>query len=185
MFSKIREFARRHHRKFLVLGAVVGGGVFLKRFAEQKFLQWQEKEMNQLMERSRKQQHFESTERTCNLTITSVTPQLQTTLSKTLDSDSITLLLKNKAPNKKDLWEQLKIIAFSRIVSYIYSHTMLVILLRTQVNILGAYLYRANQNPSDVELELDPDVQNQFLSASSFSLSSGTEEFCQVTIRLI
>jgi len=185
MFSKIREFARRHHRKFLVLGAVVGGGVFLKRFAEQKFLQWQEKEMNQLMERSRKQQHFESTERTCNLTITSVTPQLQTTLSKTLDSDSITLLLKNKAPNKKDLWEQLKIIAFSRIVSYIYSHTMLVILLRTQVNILGAYLYRANQNPSDVELELDPDVQNQFLSASSFSLSSGTEEFCQMVERVV
>lgn len=180
MFSKIRDFAQRHQRKFLVVGAMVGGGIFLKKYAEQKFLQWQEREVNQILERSRKQQHFESTEKTCNLTIGSVIPQVQTTLSKALDSDSITLLLKNKAPNKKDLWEQLKIISFSRILSYIYSHTMLVVLLRTQVNMLGAYLYVANQNPSNPDLELSPELQNHFLSASNFSLSTGMEQFCLV-----
>jgi len=185
MFSKIREFAQRHQRKFLFAGVMVGGGILLKKYAEQKLLNWQEKEVNQLLERSRKQQHFESTEKTCNVTIGSVIPQVQTTLSKALDSDSITLLLKNKAPNKKDLWEQLKIISFSRIISYIYSHTMLVILLRTQVNILGAYLYVANQNPSNPELELNPELQNQFLSASNYSLSTGMEQFCSVTIRTV
>jgi len=185
MFSKIREFAQRHQRKFLFAGVMVGGGILLKKYAEQKLLNWQEKEVNQLLERSRKQQHFESTEKTCNVTIGSVIPQVQTTLSKALDSDSITLLLKNKAPNKKDLWEQLKIISFSRIISYIYSHTMLVILLRTQVNILGAYLYVANQNPSNPELELNPELQNQFLSASNFSLSTGMEQFCSMVEKVV
>ena len=182
MFSKIRSFAERHHRKFLFVGAVIGGGVFLKQFAERKLLEWQEREMNQILDRSRKQQHFESTEKTCNLTIASVVPQLQMALSKTLDSDSITILLKNKAPNKKDLWEQLKIISFSRIMCYIYSNTMLVVLMRAQVNVLGAYLYLANQNPSNPDLELSPELQSQFLSASNFYLSSGIEQFCLVTL---
>jgi len=185
MFSKIRDFAQKHHRKFLFAGVMVGGGMFLKRYAEQKLLQWQEREVNQLLERSRKQQHFESTEKTCNITIGSVIPQVQFTLSKALDSDSITLLLKNKAPNKKDLWEQLKVISFSRMISYIYSHTMVAILLRTQVNILGAYLYVANQNPSNPELELGPELQNQFLSASNFTLSTGIEQFCLMVEKIV
>lgn len=180
MFSRIRNFAERHHRKFLIAGALVGGGMFLKRYVEQKLLEWQEREMNQLLDRSRKQQHFESTERTCNLTITSVLPQLQTAIGKTLDSDSITLLLKQKAPNKKELWEQLKVIAFSRIISYVYCNSILAILLRTQVNILGAYLYLANQNPTTPDLELSPEAQGKFLSASNHWLGEGVSQFCQV-----
>lgn len=184
MFSRIRNFAERHHRKFLIAGALVGGGMFLKRYVEQKLLEWQEREMNQLLDRSRKQQHFESTERTCNLTITSVLPQLQTAIGKTLDSDSITLLLKQKAPNKKELWEQLKVIAFSRIISYVYCNSILAILLRTQVNILGAYLYLANQNPTTPDLELSPEAQGKFLSASNHWLGEGVSQFCQIVEKL-
>lgn len=181
MLSRIRNFAERHHRKFLIAGVLVGGGVLLKRYVEQKLLEWQEREMNQLLDRSRKQQHFESTERTCNMTITSVLPQLQTAIGKTLDSDSITLLLKQKAPNKKELWEQLKVIAFSRVISYVYCNSILAVLLRTQVNILGAYLYLANQNPTRPDLELSPEAQGKFLSASNYWLGEGVSQFCQVT----
>lgn len=181
MFSRVRSFFQRHQRKFFVLGIIVGGGIFLKRYAERKFIEWQEREMNQLLEQSRKQQHFESTERTCNITITSVLPQLQTTIAKTLDSDSITLLLKQKAPNKKDLWDQLKIIGFSRVVSYIHCNSVLSILLRTQVNILGGQLYLANQNPSKPDLELSPEGQSQYLSASNHWLTTGVQEFCLVS----
>lgn len=180
MFSKLRSFTERHYRKALVLGALVGGGILLKRFAERKLIEWQEREMSQLLERSRKQQHFESTERTCNMTITSVLPQIQSAIGKSLDSDSITLLLKQKAPNKKDLWEQLKVISFSRLICYIYGNSILTILLRTQVNILGAYLYLANQNPSKPDLELSPEVQSQFLSTSNHWLTVGIEKFCLV-----
>ena len=162
------------------MGVLAGGGYLLKRYAEKKLIEWQEREMNQLLERSRKQQHFESTERTCNITITSVLPQLQNSIGKALDSDSITLLLKQKAPNKKDLWEQLKIISFSRVISYVYCNSILAILLRAQVNILGAYLYLANQNPSRPDLELNPEAQARFLSASNHWLSVGVDQFCQV-----
>lgn len=182
MFSKLRSFGVRHHRKFIVFGALVGGGVLIKRYAEKKLIEWQETEMNQLLERSRKQQHFESTERTCNMTITSVLPQIQLAIGRSLDSDSITLLLKQKAPNKKDLWEQLKVIAFSRVISYVYGNAILAILLRAQVNILGAYLYLANQNPSKPDLELSPEAQSQFLSSSNYWLSTGIEQFCLVRL---
>ncbi|EFX72227.1 hypothetical protein DAPPUDRAFT_59197 [Daphnia pulex] len=185
MFSKLRSFGVRHHRKFIVFGALVGGGVLLKRYAEKKLIEWQETEMNQLLERSRKQQHFESTERTCNMTITSVLPQIQLAIGRSLDSDSITLLLKQKAPNKKDLWEQLKVIAFSRVISYVYGNAILAILLRAQVNILGAYLYLANQNPSKPDLELSPEAQSQFLSASNYWLSTGIEQFCLMVEKVV
>lgn len=181
MFSRVRNFFQRHQRKFFVLGILVGGGIYLKRYAERKFIEWQEREMNQLLERSRKQQHFESTERTCNVTITSVLPQLQTSIAKTLDSDSITLLLKQKAPNKKDLWEHLKVLGFSRVVSYVYCNSALTILMRTQVNILGGQLYLANQNPSNSELELSPEGQSLYLSASNHWLTIGIQEFCLVS----
>ena len=181
MFSKLRSFAERHHRKFIVAGALIGGGILVKRYAERKLIEWQETEMNQLLERTRKQQHFESTERTCNMTITSVLPKIQLEIGRSLDSDSITLLLKQKAPNKKDLWEQLKVIAFSRLLCYIYGNAILAILLRAQVNILGAYLYLANQNPSKPDLELNPEAQGQFLSASNHWLSTGVEQFCLVS----
>ncbi|KAK4009944.1 hypothetical protein OUZ56_019088 [Daphnia magna] len=185
MFSKLRSFAVRHHRKFFIVGALIGGGVLLKRFAEKKLIEWQETEMNQLLERSRKQQHFESTEKTCNMTITSVLPQIQLAIGRSLDSDSITLLLKQKAPNKKELWEQLKIIAFSRVMSYIYGNAILAILLRAQVNILGAYLYLANQNPSNPDLELSPEAQSQFLSSSNYWLSTGVERFCLMVEKVV
>jgi len=180
MFSKLRSFAERHYRKFVVTGAVVGGAVLLKRYAERKFIEWQEKEMNQLLERSKKQQHFESTEVTCNRTITSVMLKVESTIASCLDSDNITHLLKNKAPNKKELWDQLKVIAFSRIIAHIYSNSLLVILMRTQVHVLGAKLYMANKNPDDADLELNPDLQSKFLSASNHFLTTGIEQLCEV-----
>lgn len=185
MFSRFRGFVERHHRKFFIVGALVGGGIILKKYAEKKLIEWQEAEMNQLLERSRKQQHFESTERTCNMTITSVLPQIQLAIGKSLDSDSITLLLKQKAPNKKELWEQLKIIAFTRILCHVYGNSLLAILLKTQVNILGAYLYLANQNPSKPDLELSPETQSQFLAASNHWLSTGIEKMCMVKFEII
>lgn len=86
MISKIRSFVARHQRKFIVSGVVIGGAIVLKRYAEQKILEWQEKEMNSILERSRKQQHFESTEKTCNLTITSVVPKLQNAINNSVNS---------------------------------------------------------------------------------------------------
>ena len=180
MFSRMQNFARRHYRKFFVTAAVVGGAVLLKRYAQQKLLDWQEKEMDQFLEQSRKRQHFESTEKTCNMTVLSVVPQLTSQICQNLDSDSITLLLRNKAPNKVQLCEQLKVVGFSRIISLIYSDVLLVILLRTQVHMLGAYLYLSNKNPDDSALELNPEVQSRFLSASSHFLSAGIERLCQV-----
>ena len=182
MFSRIRNFAERHYKKFVLTGAVVGGAYLLKHYAERKFYEWQEREMDQLLERSKKQQHFESTDRTCNITISSVMMKVEAQIAKSLDSDEITLLLKNKAPNKKELWDQLKVIAISRIVTYIYANSMLVILLKTQVHILGANLFKANKYPENPDLELSPDLQNEFLSASNHWLTVGTEQLCEVGI---
>ena len=80
MFSKIRSFFFKHQRKFFLAGVVIGSGILIKKYAEKKLLEWQESEVNSILERSRKQQHFESTEKTCNATITSVVPKLQNTL---------------------------------------------------------------------------------------------------------
>lgn len=160
----------------------------IKKYAEKKLLEWQESEVNSILERSRKQQHFESTEKTCNATITSVVPKLQNTLMNSLDSDSITLLLRQKTLNKKqklELWEQLKVIAFTRVTCQVYTNVMLAILLKIQINILGAYLYQANQKPSNSELELCPEAQSKFLSSSNYFLTTGSEQFCLMIEKVV
>ena len=67
--------------------------------------------MRKRLEKARKQHHFESTERTGNLTLQALFPSLLNELKLNLDCDQITEMLKNPDENlskqeKRDLWNK-------------------------------------------------------------------------------
>lgn len=109
VFSKIRNFLHRHRNKFIIGGVVVTSSVLLMRYAQQKLREWQEKEAKEFFERTRKQQHFESTERTCNQTILSLMTTLNEALAKAVNTEQVVEELRKKPENKVELWDKLKV----------------------------------------------------------------------------
>lgn len=109
IFSKFRGFLYRHRNKFLIGGLVIGGSVFLTRYAQQRLREWQEKEAREFIERTRKQQHFESTERTCNQTIVNLSGHLHDSVSSAINADNVVAELRGNPDNKLELWERLKV----------------------------------------------------------------------------
>lgn len=111
VFSKFRGFLYRHRNKFLIGGIVVTGSVLLTRYAQQRLREWQEREAREFIERARKQQHFESTERTCNQTILNFANHLHDSVSRVANASDIVEELRANPENKVELWERLKVSA--------------------------------------------------------------------------
>uniref|UniRef100_A0A7N6BIE7 Peroxisomal biogenesis factor 3 n=1 Tax=Anabas testudineus TaxID=64144 RepID=A0A7N6BIE7_ANATE len=174
MFSSTWNFIKRHKRKFIFTGAVVGGVYLLGKYAQKKIREIQEKEATEYIAQARRQFHFESNQRTCNMTVLSMLPPLREAIVSQLNSESLTTLLKTKPANKLEIWEDLKIISFTRTIVAVYSTCMLVVLLRVQLNIIGGYLYLDNSIGKNGTTALaPPDVQQQYLSSIQHLLGDG------------
>ncbi|CAG5928476.1 peroxisomal biogenesis factor 3 [Menidia menidia] len=181
MFSSVWNFIKRHKRKFIFTGAVVGGVYLLGKYAQMKIKEIQEKEATEYIAQARRQFHFESNQRTCNMTVLSMLPPLKEAIVTHLNSENLTALLKTKPANKLEIWEDLKIISFTRTIVAVYSTCMLVVLLRVQLNIIGGYLYLDNSAGKSAMTPLaPPDVQQQYLSSIQHLLGDGLTELMSV-----
>ncbi|KAF0023925.1 hypothetical protein F2P81_024555 [Scophthalmus maximus] len=88
--------------------------------------------------------------------------------------------------NKLEIWEDLKIISFTRTVVAVYSTCMLVVLLRVQLNVIGGYLYLDNSVGKNGTTPLaPPDVQQQYLSSIQHLLGDGLTELMTVVKRAV
>jgi len=173
VFSKIGGFLNRHRNKFFVGGVIITGSVLLTRYAQQRLREWQQNEAKEFFERTRKQQHFESTERTCNQTILSLIAALNESLAKTINTEEIVAELRSNPDNRVELWDKLKVLVFSKASCLIYISTLLVVTLRVQMNIIGGYLYK---DPACITL----DLQQKYLSLCHSLLESGTQKLAEL-----
>ncbi|KAM4633018.1 peroxisomal biogenesis factor 3 [Polymixia lowei] len=185
MFSSVWSFVKRHRRKFLISGAVVGGAYLLGKYAQRKMKEIQEREATEYIAQARRQFHFESNQRTCNMTVLSMLPTLREAIVHQLNSESLTALLKTKPANKLEIWEDLKIISFTRSMVAVYSTCMLVVLLRVQLNIIGGYLFLDNSVGKNGTTLAPPDVQQQYLSSIQHLLGDGLTELMTVVKRAV
>ncbi|MEE6475539.1 hypothetical protein FKM82_010792 [Ascaphus truei] len=176
------NFLKRHKRKFLVAGALTGVVYLLGKYAQKKIKDIQERDAAEYIAQARRQYHFESNQRTCNMTVLSMLPALREALMQQLNSESLTSLLKNRPTNKLEIWEDLKIISFSRSIVGVYSTCMLVVLLRVQLNIIGGYIYLDNSSvvKNGSALHASPEVQQQYLSSIQHLLGDGLTELITV-----
>lgn len=170
MFSRVKNFMSRHKRKFIITGIVVGGGILAVRFAQRKIREFQENSANDLIEKAKRSVHFESTEQTCNATIISLSGTLCETIIKMNDTDAILEQIRSNPENKLELWDEMKVAAFTRITAVVYSTSMLVVTLRVQVNLLGGYLYKDTVSE---ESKISNELSQAYLSLVQFYLKDG------------
>ncbi|GJQ79702.1 hypothetical protein Trydic_g5849 [Trypoxylus dichotomus] len=173
VISKLRDFFYRHRNKFLVSGIIITGTIFLTRYAQQRLREWQEREAKEILERTRKEQHFESIERTCNETILNISNALKEAVAKIIDTDSIVTELRTNPENKVELWNDLKVLVFTRAGCLIYLQVMLVIVLRIQLNIIGGYLFK---DSSSISIE----SQKKYLSLCNTLLEVGANKLYNI-----
>lgn len=169
VISKFKDYLTRHKTKILVGGAIIAGSIFLTKIAQQKLIQWQEKETKEFLERNRKQSHFESLGRTCNQTISNLSSALTLLVIKVINTDDIIIELKNNPNDKVKLWNELKIAVFLKAALMIYTIVMLVITLKVQLSIIGGYLYK---DPKSISTEM----QEKYLSICQVLLKTGIEK---------
>lgn len=177
MFSGVRNFLDRHKRKFLVTGVVVAGGAIALRYAQRKLLEYQECKAREFIDRTRKRQHFETTERTCNQAIMGLAPNLIDRVLKCLDTDPLLEKLRSNPDNKVELWNEVKILAFSRLTALVYVCTMLVVTLRIQFNLLGGYLYK---DTISNEMIIPNEVQQNYVALIQHFLKDGIDALCDL-----
>ncbi|TSL47655.1 Peroxisomal biogenesis factor 3 [Bagarius yarrelli] len=186
MLSSTWNFIKRHKRKFLFAGVFAGGVYLLGKFAQRKLQELQEREAADYMSRARRHFHFESNQRTCNMTVLSLLPTLREAIIHHLNSESLTALLKSRPANKIEIWEDLKTISFTRSIVAVYSTCMLVVLLRVQLNIIGGYLYLDNSITKNGTMPLaPPDVQQKYLSSIQHLLGDGLIELITVVKKAV
>ncbi|KAG9347541.1 hypothetical protein JZ751_005109 [Albula glossodonta] len=125
MLMSTWNFLKRHKRKFIFAGAFVGGVYLLGKYAQWKIREMQEREAAEYISQARRQYHFESNQRTCNMTVLSMLPTLREAIIQNLNSESLTTLLKSKPANKLEIWDDLKIIS-KLSISHLMKHFVFV-----------------------------------------------------------
>lgn len=162
MFSSIRNFLHRHRRKFLIGGTIVGGVVLLSRYAEYKLFQWHEEQTRSLIEKQMRRQHYEKTRQMANATALSLSESISKIVCDELEVDSILQAIASSKPEmKRALWEELKIIGFSRAVASIYVSSLVGSVVQVSMMILGSYTFSKIE---ESEVELTSQCQEKFLS---------------------
>lgn len=134
------------------------------------------------------QKHFESVQSIADsTTLPHVMHYLENRIGENLDLTHLTeRLIQGKGqPNaltsdqKLELWDRLKILSFTKMVSSIWAVTMLSLYIRVQVNILGRHLYidTARGLGSSKLLEeaefIDKNDEQQFLACAEYLSNNG------------
>ncbi|KAL1564057.1 peroxisome biogenesis protein 3-1-like [Salvia divinorum] len=189
------EFWRRNKRKVYVALGAFGGGYLLYRLYDARrrslsALQRQladERQSEELI-KTQIQAHFQSVQRIADsATMPHVMHFLDIHLAESFDLTPLTERLiqgKDQAnaltkTEKLELWDRLKILSFTKMVSSIWALTMLSLYIRVQVNILGRHLYidtargLGSSHLLDEAEMIDKNDEQQFLANADYLSNHG------------
>ncbi|KAL1221643.1 Peroxisome biogenesis protein 3-1 [Cardamine amara subsp. amara] len=188
----VRGFWSKHRRKILVTTSCLGSGYLLyklynvhtRKLADLERELANERENDNIIKTQMKA-HFENIQMIADTTtLPHAMHHLSSRIVEEIDVSSIMdKLSKGRGiliPSEKlQLWNELKILSFTRMVLSLWSVTMLSLYIRVQVNILGRHLYidTARGLGSSHLLEeldlIDRDDEQKFLTSADFLGTNG------------
>lgn len=173
MFSSVRSFLSRHRRKFVVTGIVIGGAYLVSKYLRNTLRQHHENEMKEILRRTFKQQHYDSIERLGNQTILSLSVTAHKKIEELADTESLVNELKKKdGGSKVHVFEKLKNVAFVRLTLLVYATSLMVVMLRLQINLIGGYLYRGTD---ETRPKISERIREKYLALNQFLITDGVD----------
>uniref|UniRef100_A0A1J3D2R1 Peroxisome biogenesis protein 3-2 n=1 Tax=Noccaea caerulescens TaxID=107243 RepID=A0A1J3D2R1_NOCCA len=187
----VRGFWKKHRRKVLVTAGCLGSGYLLYRLynSHTRKLADLERELaneraNDELIKTQMRAHFENIQMIVDsTTLPHAMRCLSVRVSEEIDvSNVMERLNKGKgmlsSSEKLQLWDELKILSFTRMVLSVWSVTMLSLYIRVQVNILGRHLYVDSARALGTshlleELDLiDRDDEQKFFSSADYLVTN-------------
>lgn len=189
MFSRVKDFLYRHRRKFLVGGVIIGGAALLSRYAERKLLEWHDQQTRSMLEKQKKRQHYENTYRTANATVMSLSGSMKEVLSRELDAEALLQAVREQPQHKRSIWEQLKVVGFSRAISTVYIAGLVGAAIRVQLMLLGGYTFGDLIHSGHAGSPISQTLQQKYLTAVHFLVEEGipklVQHITQVVTRIV
>ncbi|XP_076440005.1 peroxisomal biogenesis factor 3-like [Babylonia areolata] len=186
MLTRLWNCMRRHKKKLIFFTAFFGGGWVAYKWLQQKVQEVRNAQDKAYLEKMKRQHHFDSNQRTCNMTVLSMVPNLREALDKELSSKELTDKLQNNPPDKLSLWIELKIVSVARGITGVYGCCLLTLLLRVQLNLMGGYLFldtvhgkREEESESGSGVQMPKAVQERYLSLVKHLLGEGIAELAK------
>jgi hypothetical protein len=183
MFRRAKGFVQNHWKKVVFGGIAIQIAGYGFRYATNRLLEYQDDQARLYWKKIKKQQHFESLEQNVIITFRELVQVMKYTVITTLDAEALQEGLRNnQIQNKVEAWNELKIIAFTRTLATIYGTSLLYVLLRIQISIIGGYLVNENASAQNVELngtvnsnseKISGEVQRKYLSMANHLATSG------------
>lgn len=169
MWNSITSFARRHRRKFYVIGGIIGGVYVFRRVLASKLSEWENRQTQTFLDQMKRYHHFEGTLQTCDQTVLSLVPNVRENIQNVLKVDQLIEQLKTNPEKKLEIWEDLKILVFCETIGEICGEVLLVSFLRVQLSVIGGYMYidTQKQGKGDKPLSNSPLPLNGSLRACS------------------
>lgn len=149
----------------MIGGTVIGGVVLLSRYAERKLLEWHDHQTRTLMEKQKKRQHYDNTHRTANVTVMSLSGSMKEAISFELDADALLQAVREQPQHKQSIWEQLKIVGFSRAISAVYVASLVASAVHVQLMLLGGYTFGDLIHSGHAGTPISQALQQKYLAA--------------------
>ncbi|KAI9105639.1 Peroxin-3 [Phlyctochytrium arcticum] len=161
----IGGFLSRNRRKFYWVGGTVGSGYMLVKYAQWKWREFQQRREVEQTAKANVKRRFEQNLQDCTFAVGSLLPTLGENLFDALNVELLTAQLQqsrqakteeegtkedsgqsatSSGPPKKtklELWDELKILGFTRTISSVYLITLLITFTHLQLNLLGRFFY--------------------------------------------
>lgn len=185
MFSRIKSFLDRHKRKLFIGGAIVGGVALLSRYAEYKLLQWHEQQTRTMLEKQKKHHHYENTQRTANATVMSLAGSMREVVCRELDTDALLQAVRDQPEHKLAIWEQLKVVGFSRAISVVYISSLVASAIRVQLMLLGGYTYGDLIQSGHAGIPISQALQQKYLAAVHYLVEEGIPRLAHHVTRAV
>ncbi|KAJ3253410.1 peroxin [Boothiomyces macroporosus] len=181
--------------KFKTLGVLIGSGYLLQKYAKSQWTTWiQEKELKESATSNIKRR-FEQNLQDCYFVIQSLLPSISDNLLQYLNVELLTTQLKQRDESKskkKEMWQELKVITFSRTLSSVYLVGLLTMFTNIQLSLLGRLVYvdSCHRITKLNDESIDPDekttryiseiTEREYLSTSWYFLKVGWKELVDI-----
>jgi len=194
MFTRVKDMVKNHWKKVVVGAVGVQAVIYGAKYAAGQLLAYHEAEAMDHWKKIKKENHFQSMESTFKNSFVPLAINLKESVIQCLDAESLTNQLKTEdlaVESKLEIWGKLKVIGFARVIVVVYGTSLLTLLLRLQLSVIGGYLFiESNEterkhewrNVNGVILSnntaIDTDLQQKYLSLASYLVKTGIQKLC-------
>ncbi|KAG0729023.1 Peroxisomal biogenesis factor 3 [Chionoecetes opilio] len=106
-------------------------------------------------------------------------------LGRELDAESLLQAVKEQPQHKRNIWEQLKVVGFSRAVSTVYVGSLVAAAIRMQLMLLGGYTFGDLVHTGHAGLPISQTLQQKYLTAVHFLVEEGIPKLVQHVTQVV